>query len=82
MNRKQSLRGYPMIRCPKNTQQTDSYKVAAMHLYWNHTSAWVSPPPIDSPYMPKNTLRGVASDAFTTQSSLILETYTLCNTIQ
>ena len=25
-------------------QKRDSNKAAAMHLYWNHTSAWVPPP--------------------------------------
>ena len=28
-------------------QKRDSNKAAAMHLYWNHTSACVPPPPVD-----------------------------------
>ena len=87
MNRKPSLRDHPMIRCSKNKQQTDrgtltekcdSNKVAAMYLYIK-ISAWMRLPSVDSPYTPQNTpemehLRGVVSDAFTTHSSLILET--------
>ena len=34
------------------TQKHDSNKAAAMHLCWNHTTAWVPPPPVDSPHMP------------------------------
>ena len=69
------------------TQKRDSNKVADMHLYWNHSSVWVLPPPVDSPHMPQNTpkleqLQGVASDAFSTHASLILESYTLCDRIK
>ena len=83
MNRKQSLRDRPMIRCPKTPnwltgkhlkQRRASNKVAAVHFSWNCSSAWVPLPPVDSPHMLQNTakmehLRGVASDAFTTHSS-------------
>ena len=34
------------------TQKHDSNKAAAMHLCWNHTTAWVPPPSLDSPHMP------------------------------
>ena len=45
------------------------------------------PPPLDLSHMPKKVaktkhLRGVASNASTTHSSLMLETYTSCDTIQ
>ena len=68
-------------------QKHDSNKAAAMHLCWNHTTALVPPPPVDSPHVPWNIpkmehLRRVASVAFTTHSSLILETYILRDRIQ
>ena len=34
------------------TQKHDSNKAAAMHLCWNHTTAWVPPPPVESSHMP------------------------------
>ena len=34
------------------TQKHDSNKAADMHLCWNHTTAWVPPPLVDSPHMP------------------------------
>ena len=34
------------------TQKHNSNKAAAMHLCWNHTTAWVPPPPVDSLHMP------------------------------
>ena len=61
MNRKQFLRDHPVIRCPKNKQQTDRghftqkrdlSKAAVMHLYQNHTLAGVPPPPADPPHIP------------------------------
>lgn len=69
-----------MIWCPKNTHQADSETPHACP---------TSPPPPPPPPRPlrfdaENTrkierLRGFASYAFTKHSSLILETYILCD---
>ena len=67
VNRKQSLRGYRMIRCPQNTQQTEEGRPQAESRF-QKSSCYVSslkslfsigspvPPfPVDSPHMPENT---------------------------
>ena len=89
MNQKYSPRDHPIIRYPPKTlskligehltQKRDFNKAAATHLLWNHTSAWVPPSPVNSPHMPQKTPKvehlRFASDACTTHSLLILETY-------
>ena len=83
MNQKQSLRDHPMIRCPQNTQQTDGRTphteahASSLKLLFSMNASNLCR------HIPKmEHLQRVASDAFTTHSSLLLETYTLGNTIQ